>query len=343
MKFTKAIIVCGTLMALSLTESAHAENDDIATLTRRLEAMQAELDELKDQQTEYVSYRMSEPAQVCGDACTNSGCCPQAMACCQEPICYAGYELAILKPNISTLRFGPRFDDDYGLGHRFILGREGATGLGVRGRYFFYNQGHDHPGVGRENQQVSDIRAIDIDLDVADLEVTQRERFRSWDLLLSGGVRYARYDQATRGVDTNLDFDIVSNVSEGFEFEGVGPTVAIQANRRVGGRGFYLLGNFRTSLLMGDIDYRFMSRAVFEEELEFSSMEEFDIEDELVVVLENQLGFGWNRSGENADLDLRCVWETQFWLNDTFANYSFGGLGSNLGLSGPTVAAIVSF
>ena len=57
------------------------------------------------------------------------------------------------------------------------------------------------------------------------------------------------------------------------------------------------------------------------------------IDDELVVVFESQLGVGWARELGRAELHVRTVAESQFWLNDTFAD-PFVGIGSNLGLIG---------
>jgi hypothetical protein len=61
-------------------------------------------------------------------------------------------------------------------------------------------------------------------------------------------------------------------------------------------------------------------------------------DDEIMTVLENQLGVGWTRDFRRVSLDLRGVWETQFWLNDSFAD-DFFGFGSNFALSGLVLSA----
>jgi len=62
------------------------------------------------------------------------------------------------------------------------------------------------------------------------------------------------------------------------------------------------------------------------------------VDDDITTVLESQLGVGWSRVGSRGELHLRALWETQFWLNDTFADDALG-FASNLGLGGVTIGA----
>ena len=62
------------------------------------------------------------------------------------------------------------------------------------------------------------------------------------------------------------------------------------------------------------------------------------IEDEIMTVAENQLGIAWTRSLTTVfQLEVRGAWETQFWMNSTLSNDTYG-IGSNLALTGPTLA-----
>lgn len=62
------------------------------------------------------------------------------------------------------------------------------------------------------------------------------------------------------------------------------------------------------------------------------------IRDEILTTVENQLGVAWaTRVGRVGTLELRTAWETQLWMSDTLSD-DFFGIGSNLGLMGPTVA-----
>jgi hypothetical protein len=213
---------------------------------------------------------------------------------------YGAYELAILQPFFSDLDSGPGFDDSFGAGHRFTLGVESHRGCGVRVRYWMYD--HALAGYGFFAGE-----ELHIDMDALDLDVTLRERFRRWDLLMSGGLRYGRNGYSS---------DTIFGPGETL-FEGLGPTFSLEADRKISCHGLHLIGNFRGSMLFGDVG------AVG-----------FTVEDELMTVFENQLGVGWKRPLGRAMLDVRAVWESQFWLNNAFAF----GLGSNLGLTGPTVA-----
>ncbi|MDA1053390.1 MAG: Lpg1974 family pore-forming outer membrane protein [Planctomycetota bacterium] len=142
--------------------------------------------------------------------------------------------------------------------------------------------------------------------------------------MLAGGIRYGRAGFSVGGPETF--------------FEGAGPTVAIEAQREVGSRGLYLVGNARSSMLIGKIHnpadnlgFAFGGGSVAP-----------TVDDEITVVLENQLGVGWTRELRRADLDLRLLWETQFWMNDTFAD-EFNGVGSNLAFSGLTVSTTLRY
>jgi hypothetical protein len=88
--------------------------------------------------------------------------------------------------------------------------------------------------------------------------------------------------------------------------------------------GWYVLGNLRTSLLIGKISNPSLVLLTGP-----------DINDELLLTVENQLGLGWTTELRRVALDLRAIWETQFWMNDTFAD-DFNGFGTNLGFAGPT-------
>ena len=67
------------------------------------------------------------------------------------------------------------------------------------------------------------------------------------------------------------------------------------------------------------------------------------IQGEVAQSIETQLGAAWTKTfTNNSQLQLRMVWETQYWMNDTLADDALG-IGSNLGLMGPTIAAELRF
>ena len=116
---------------------------------------------------------------------------------------------------------------------------------------------------------------LHIEMDALDFDVTLRERFRRWDLLLSGGARYGRMGYRS---------DTIFPPGE-CRFEGIGPTVSLEVDREVGCRGFHLIGNFRGSMLFGDVDFW-----------------GFTVRDELTTVLDNQLRPGMESSNRLGDV-----------------------------------------
>ncbi len=186
--------------------------------------------------------------------------------------------------------------------------------MGARVRYWFYDHDHDLVPPGAS--------PLGIDMDVFDAELTLNQRLCNWDLLVSGGVRWGR-----------AGFEDFIAAGE-FCFEGIGPTVSLEASRQVGCRGLYAIDNFRASLLVGEIRDP--------DGLIAAPLVGSTVDDEITMVLENQLGVGWGCDIGCGELHLRAVWETQFWLNDTLANdivTPAGGVASNLGLMGVTIAA----
>ena len=214
-----------------------------------------------------------------------------------------GYELTILQPYFSDASSGPGFDESFGTGHRFTLEMESHRGYGARARYWMYRHTLDGHSLYAGEE-------LHIDMDALDVELTLHERFRRWDLVFGAGARYGRNSYGS---------DTIFGPGEA-RFEGVGPTFCVEGERAIGCRGLYLIGSFRGSMLFGDVDFWGTP-----------------VEDELTAVLDNQLGIGWNRCVGRATLDVRAVWESQFWWSNAFADALFG-LGTNLGFTGPTVS-----
>jgi hypothetical protein len=253
--------------------------------------------------------------QVIPVSCDSAGCCSTGATsgCCASPSWYVGYELTVLQPYVANTAAAINFDDEYGFGHRLVAGYDGGSGMGARLRFWFYNHGHD---------LVPPVGSLGIDMDVLDLEFTLNEQLRNWDLMVSGGVRYGR-------LGLTLDTLGIGLGNGELAFEGVGPTVSLEATRAFGDHNLYLIGNARTSLLIGD----WRNSQV----LGFANLD-----DDLTTVFESQLGVGYTCQLNRATLNIRTVWETQFWMNDTIADDLFGA-GSNLAFAGPTSTLELKF
>jgi hypothetical protein len=280
----KAAVFTASLAALVSLASApvNAENLSYSDLAARINALENELG------SQQVSLASCESSSCCGVGTSSN--------CCDSSGCYFGYELAILQPRISEASLG-EFDDEYGFGHRFILGYDGGSGMGARMRYMLYNHGHDFIPAGSGS--------IGIDMDVLDFEVTLQEQLRNWNLMFSGGFRYAGL-----GLRDNR------TLNEEVRLDGYGTTVSLETTRAFSDRNLFLIGNFRASLLSADIGINGNAYS----------------EDEMVTILENQLGVGYARDCGQGTLVLKTVWETQVWMNETVSNEA----NSHIGFTGPT-------
>jgi len=305
-----ASLALAIMLAPAMTR---AEEMSYSALMSRIDALEAQLHQ---QHTDFVAYEMGGAQKDDGDKGNGKGKGGSGRSV------YIGYEATVLRPYVSSstaVNLGATgFDNNYGVGHRFTLGMVGDNGVGARMRYWIYNHGHDLVPPG-----VSNTPTLSIDMDVFDLEVTLNEELCNFDLLLSGGVRYGRLGVSAASVSVD-SYDTY--------FEGTGPTVSFEAQREVGSRDLYLIGNMRASLLIGEIHNSGGVVLPLED-------------DEIVTVLESQLGVGWSRETNRGELHVRVLWETQFWMNESFY---FGGVNpgsayrelvaSNLGLNGATLA-----
>ncbi len=237
---------------------------------------------------------------------------------------YGSVEVTFLRPHISG---SPSFfasaggarrmiDSSYQTNLRYQLGYKSDSGFGVRGRYFSYDHDFSYVAPWAPGQ-------FKVQTSVADFEATLNQRLRHFDMELSAGVRYGNQTYAN-GTPTLFGVIGVGRLT----FEGVGPTASIGTSRTLGNSGFRIFGNLRGSLLFGDL----------RNDSVLWNMPAGTIEDEIMTIAENQLGVSYTRTLSNdVVMELRTAWETQYWMNSTLAD-DFYGVGSNLGLSGPTIA-----
>jgi hypothetical protein len=233
---------------------------------------------------------------------------------------FGSIEITFLQPAISGVQSvfgsgtGRLLDTNYQTGIRYVLGYVSDSGLGVRGRYWSFDNNSDYappfaPAV------------FGIHVQAADTEVTMAQRMRHWDLEVSGGLRYGKLEY------TNPPLTLYGPGT--VKFEGVGPTASLNGRRCLGNSGLSLFGNVRGSLMIGDIHTGSV----------LLNIPAGSIEDEVMTVFENQLGVAWNYCLPNHMLlEVRTAWETQYWMNSTLED-DFYGIGSNLALMGPTLGA----
>jgi hypothetical protein len=239
---------------------------------------------------------------------------------------YGGAEATILEPFMSgasaQYAFAPfrgeLIDQQFLAGVRYQVGWANEAGLGIRGRYWSYLNSFAFAEPFATDR-------LGIALQAADLEATVTQRLRKWDTLLAAGARYGKLGYSS---------DVATFFGAGTAtFEGVGPTVAVEGRRRLGESAFSLYGNVRGSALFGTIANRAL----------FTNLPAATIQGEVMGVAENQLGLAWDRvTASGLVIEARACWEMQYWMNPTFSDDSLG-IGTNLGLIGPTICLQVAY
>lgn len=256
-----------------------------------------------------------------------------------EPGCFGSVEALLLAPKINstgfqsvfydgvdfdTVQTDGNFEDQLKGGVRFILGNEGCCGFGTQVRYFTYENNSEYRGLWDAGAgTIPLIGDNEIDVDALDVEVTQRGSFSSWDIVATGGLRYGRVEISQFDGFFDAIPALVFGGSTGVEFEGVGPTFSLNAQRPMG-YGVSLFGRARTALLFGDIDVT----------PGFRSGGSFTIEDEFTQVWEFQFGLNYERNLGNATAFGGVFWEAQRWDSDSnfLGDLGLHGLGLSAGL-----------
>jgi len=153
------------------------------------------------------------------------------------------------------------------------LGYISENGLGFRVRYFqFCADSRDSFNVPKGTSFTSAAplglpinagedegfaAASDLMLSVWDFEATKLWRSCNWGILGAAGIRYAHIAQdylaASSGIVGGANAEYLDS---GHNFNGAGPTVAVDVKRLFGNTGFALYGNARGSLLFGSAHQR---------------------------------------------------------------------------------------
>lgn len=246
---------------------------------------------------------------------------------------YGGAEVVFVKPhsgtseafmiedaaNDVTIR---SFEWDYDPAVRFWAGYENCEGFGLRARYFYYDQDAGPealtvPAGGFAGRDLADGSAeyfIDVDADAGesigaiaglhieavDLELSQRIDFCVASATFSGGVRYGQLESVV-GVASS-DGEAYLQASD---FEGWGPTIALDARRPVRNGNLSLVAGIRTSVLFGDSDVTVLS--VDDEDF-------LQERDNGVFVGEVMIGAEYSRCLANGiEMIGRVGWEGQYW------------------------------
>jgi len=207
--------LAGAVLALAaLTGSAAAQDMHLASTT--------------DMNNIYARLAELESRVAAGNvALSGGGTCGADSAGCCDDCCKAGFiagaEAVWMKAFEGDGAFG---DFNYDDGFRFWIGYQRADGLGIRFRYFDFDQEADNSDVFETTH--------------TDLEIYDTVQIGcNWDLVVGAGIRY-------------LDVNFSTVGDEVFEsFTGPGPVVTAELYRHVSDRAaLYAIG--RESILVGN-------------------------------------------------------------------------------------------
>ncbi len=180
----------------------------------------------------------------------------------------------------------------------------------------------------------------ELKLDVADLEAMKEFRLGNWSALGSAGVRYAQLRQgyvATLDSPNPLRTPAGAIARFGHDFDGFGPTLAIELRRPIG-CGLTLYGSARTSLLFGDSKQSFTGVQRFTPAGEVAT-QFFSQRNEVLPVGEIELGLEYSVDCGCCLLVFQGAYVGQIWYGAGSASSQSG----NLGFTGMTLTAGIHF
>jgi hypothetical protein len=288
---------------------------------------------------------------------------------------YAGAELVIVKPywedEVDTLRETLNIDGvdiefpirqldpgyDCSLSPRIYVGYRDCDGFGARVRYWLYNEAANPLDFDVLNPLSNIVTEYELtaklNVQALDLEATKRLSDGRFSLEVSGGARYARtHLEAFLGIEQPLN-QLLNTYEGRATFEGIGPTISAEALHRIGHSNFSFVGNLRGSLLFGQSSfYAKQTLTSFGSSSESTFVNQGD--DDVVPVIEAQIGAEYARRVGHGRLALRAMMEGQWWgIATPGASFSrdltvptetdFFNTGRDLGFFGVTAAVIYDF
>jgi len=229
------------------------------------------------------------------------------------------------------------FNYDLELTPRVWLEYDRASGLGYRAAYWQFRHAaptrggtqvenedgdvfliHSTPEFGDflpgggfllETQDLGDTLGVrnSLNLWTVDLEGTKWVKFDCWALLASAGIRYGSVRQRYEALLQDASEDVLGTIDSWHRFDGIGPTLGLEARRPVG--DFTLFGSGRASLLYGNGKLRFAGFDTIDESETDISLQRNDV----VTVGELQVGMEYCRSWCGWQWYVRTALEGQVW------------------------------
>lgn len=316
MAFSRKSLIAFLLAALAWYAQPAAANDVYEATVSEMLAEQAQ----RIQQLETHLASLDDKTKLHADGCDDDCCdiCPGVIGGAELTFLKAhSNALASVSPVGPALTLIPEFD--YQVAPRAWLGYQFAGGLGLRATWWGFDQGLPPGGLGA---------GFGVEATTVDLEVTDSISLGKWDLLASGGLRYARLRQ-------DIGPSILAPIPLSRDFEGLGGTFALSVRRGLYGTNLALIGSARGSLLYGD---------------SFDSITAASLGDiapgplegtqRTLGIFEMRLGVEWSRELSNgARFYTQTVYEAQYWQSAQLFNglggmdVGFTGVAVNIGLA----------
>ena len=281
----------------------------------------------------------------------------------------AGVDLVFLKPryddnlafstlttnaDFSTDALGKNFSYNPEISPRIWISKEGYTGFSLRARYWTFDSSADAEtaSVSGSITQVTSLptgtstggltlQAAGESLNAnsfteaytVDFELGQRINFECWQMKAGGGFRHAAVEHGYDAKAYNSEETLVGSSNVRNRFDGVGPTIFLEAKRPLGFGNLALFGNARYSIMLGS----FKTRET--DTISVTDTYASDV-DSTVRIGEIQLGLEWQKYFACGNrLYFTAAWELQSWEGAG----SIAGKGTDMGLSGFALSAGLDF
>jgi len=242
------------------------------------------------------------------------------------------------------------FSYDYSATPEFWLGMERADGLGLRGRYWQFDQSGN--GITRVSDgqtyytanattiifpatiianDAGEVLVSDDNLrtQVVDLEATLRMKVGRTEIVGGGGLRYAALTQSLTSTVLDAGGTMVGLLQWTRDFEGVGPCVSFDLRRPLGQSRFSAVAKVNAALLYGNKD---LERTVVGDVTSPTAAPFLNLDggDEVVGLGEVALGVQWRRPFRPGELVIGGIYQGQLWAEagaPTLGFLGFEGFG----------------
>jgi hypothetical protein len=244
-----------------------------------------------------------EPFQEveCADECVQ--CCPLVV---QDSYWYAGVDLLATQFNYHSTAALYLSDDDAAVGLRPYLGWESTTGVGLRGRWWFFEAEADtRPSTAINFQPTGSLEVTASNLDI---DFYRRFYYDKTSFLLGAGTKVASVDLTHAFYS---DYDIVGGGVSAFA-EGYHPLYLGLKNE------WAFIGYGRFGLLTGRLQHG-------------GRPDGWEYTDTNMSITELGLGIEWKHKFQRCDFVFQIVSEMQRWETNLTSDLAFDALGLRFG------------